>query len=225
MIHHFNAAFEKPIYWVDETEGRANLLGKMKDIGQTLDYQAYRLGFRDIARNTDERTMISTIIPPAFHGNKLPTVKVFDDGKRIIKAVEQIFLCAVWDSFVIDSMLRLKVTTTLNFFYIYQLPVPRLTEKDPAFRPIVERAARLICTTPEFDDLAKEAGIGSHKQGLTNEVERGRLRAELDGLIAHLYGLTEEEFAYILTTFPLVADPVKIAAQNAYRDVERGLIK
>ena len=35
----------------------------------------------------------------------------------------------------------------------------------------------------------------------------------------------EVEFTYILTTFPLVKDPVKIAAQNAYRDVERGLIK
>jgi hypothetical protein len=126
---------------------------------------------------------------------------------------------------VIDFMLRMKVTTTLNFFYIYQLPVPRLREKDPAFRPIVERAARLICTAPEFDDLAKEAGIGSHKQGVTDAVERARLRAELDGLIAHLYGLTEEEFSYILTTFPLVPDPVKIAARNAYRDVERGLIK
>jgi hypothetical protein len=56
-------------------------------------------------------------------------------------------------------------------------------------------------------------------------VERAKLRAELDGLIAHLYGLTEEEFAYILTTFPLVPEPVKVAAQNAYRDVERGLIK
>jgi len=225
MIHQFNAYFEKPRYWVDEVEGRAGLLGRTKDTDQTLDYQAFRLGFRDIARNTDERTMISTIIPPAFHGNKLPTVKVYDDGKRIVKDVEQLFLCAVWDSFVIDSMLRLKVTTTLNFFYVYQLPVPRLTGKDPAFRPIVERAARLICTTPEFDALAKEAGIGSHKSGVTNTVERARLRAELDGLIAHLYGLTEEEFAYILTTFPLVADPVKIAAQNAYRDVARGLIK
>jgi hypothetical protein len=47
----------------------------------------------------------------------------------------------------------------------------------------------------------------------------------LDGLIAHLYGLTEEEFAYILATFPLVPDPAKTAARNAYRDVERGLIK
>ena len=52
-----------------------------------------------------------------------------------------------------------------------------------------------------------------------------QLRAELDGLIAHLYGLTESEFAHILTTFPLVPDPAKIAAQNAYRDAQRGLIR
>ncbi len=225
MIHQFDAAFESPRYWIDSLEGRAALLGRAKDEGQKLDCQTFRLGFRDIARNTDERTMISTIIPPAFHGNKLPTVKVYEDGKRLIGNKEQLCICAVWNSFVIDFMLRMKVTTTLNFFYIYQLPVPRLTEKDKAFRPIVERVAKLICTTPEFDELAKEASIGSYKQGVTDAVERRRLRAELDGLVAHLYGLTEEEFAYILTTFPLVADPVKIAAQNAYRDVERGLIK
>ena len=47
----------------------------------------------------------------------------------------------------------------------------------------------------------------------------------MDGLIAHLYGLTEAEFAHILGAFPLVAEPVKIAALNAYRDVERGLVK
>lgn len=35
---------------------------------------------------------------------------------------------------------------------------------------------------------------------------------------------TEAEFAHILTTFPLVADPVKVAALNAYCDVERGLV-
>ena len=29
----------------------------------------------------------------------------------------------------------------------------------------------------------------------------------------------------MLSTFPLVPDPVKIAAHNAYRDVERGLIR
>ena len=56
-------------------------------------------------------------------------------------------------------------------------------------------------------------------------VERAKLRAELDGLIAHLYGLTESEFAHILTTFPIVPDPAEIAAQNADRDAERGLLR
>ena len=42
--------------------------------------------------------------------------------------------------------------------------------------------------------------------------------------MAHLYGLTEDEFSYILTTFPLVADSVKSAALQAYRDVEKGWI-
>lgn len=72
-------------------------------------------------------------------------------------------------------------------------------------------------------DLAKAAGLKRHQP--LEPVERAHLRAEPDGLIAHLYGLTEAEFAHILTTFPLVAEPVKVAALNAYRDVERGLVK
>jgi hypothetical protein len=89
----------------------------------------------------------------------------------------------------------------------------------------MRRAAQLICTTPEFDELARDVGIKSHKQGITDLTGRARLRAELDGLVAQLYGLTEEEFSHVLSTFPLVPDPVKVAAQNAYRDTERGLIR
>lgn len=226
MIWQFDAAYEKPRYWIDEKKGRRAALGRREEEGQLLDYQTYRLGFRDIASNTNERTMVSTMIPPTFHGNKLPTVKVFDEaGRRTVGNPTQLFLCAVWNSFVIDWVLRQKITTTLNFFYLYQLPIPRLDDKDSSFAPIVERAARLICTTTEFDELAKEVGIGSHKEGVTDPIERARLRAELDGLVAHLYGLTESEFAHILATFPLVADPVKQAARNAWRDVERGLIQ
>ncbi len=219
MIHQFTHLYAEPRYWVDEQEARKALLGRNEsDRGQLLDYQAYRLGFRDIASNTNQRTMISTIIPPTFHGNKLPTAKIFDEqGKLLIDNSSQLFLCAIWNGFVLDWLLRIKVTTTLNFFYIYQLPIPRLTEGDRHFTDIVQRTAKLICTTPEFDKLAQEVGLGSHQQGVTDETERAKLRAELDGMIAHLYGLTEEEFAYILTTFPLVADPVKQAALKAYR--------
>jgi hypothetical protein len=165
------------------------------------------------------------MIPPTFHGNKIPTVRVFDDeGSRMIDGATQLFLCGTWNSYVLDYMIRMRVTTTLNFFYLYQLPVPRLTEEDAAFRPIVERAAGLICTTPEFDDLAKEVFGGrasSRAVGATDPAERAKLRAELDALVAQLYGLTEEEFAYILTTFPLVDESVKQLTLNTYRDLLR----
>lgn len=221
MIHQFDHQFCEPRYWVDKTEGRKALLGRgVSDHGQRLDYQTYRLGFRDIARNTDFRTMISTIIPAAFHGNKLPTVKVFDDsGNRIIRVIEQLIVCAIWNSFAVDALLRMKVSATLNFFYVYQLPLPRLTEEDASFLPLVTRAAKLICTTPEFDDLAREVGLGSHKNGATDLVERAKLRAELDGMIAHLYGLTGEEFTHILSSFPLVEQSVKDAALEAYLEL------
>jgi hypothetical protein len=151
-------------------------------------------------------------------------------------------LQGVVNSMTVDFYARLMVSANINMFYIYQLPVPRLTEKDPAFAPIVSRAAKLICTTPEFDDLAREVGLepnavaavydrrtsptapnppDAHRAplqfGVTDPAARATLRAELDGLVAHLYGLTEDEFAYILTTFPLVAQPVKDAALEAFR--------
>ncbi|MFM6009926.1 MAG: hypothetical protein ACKO99_04650 [Dolichospermum sp.] len=221
MIHQFTHKFAEPRYWVDEEEGRKAVLGKNGvDKGQILDYQCYRLGFRDIARNTDIRTMITTIDTCSFHGNKLPNIKIFDDfGNKIIDYKSQLLVCSFFNSFVLDWLLRTKVSSTVNFFYVYQLPVPRLTEKDPYFQEIVERAAKLICTTAEYDELAREVGLTSHENGITDERERGKIRAELDGIIAHLYGLTETEFSHILNTFPIVAEEVKNAALNAYREM------
>lgn len=109
-------------------------------------------------------------------------------------------------------------------FYLYQLPVPRLSTPDAAFGPIVERAARLICTSAEFDELAQAAGLSSHADGASEPSERARLRAELDGLVAHLYGLSEDDFAHILSTFPLVEESVKRAALDAFRDIGRGVL-
>jgi hypothetical protein len=75
-----------------------------------------------------------------------------------------------------------------------------------------------------FDEFAREVGLGSHRRGVTCPTERARLRAELDGLSAHLYGLTEE-FVSVLSTLSVVPDPIKEAAHNAFRDVARGLVR
>jgi type I restriction-modification system DNA methylase subunit len=224
MIHQFTHQFDLSVlkYWIEEKEGRQSILGqRVSDHGQkNMNYQDYRLGFRKIASSTNERTMISAIIPSSFCSENFQVALRFDDQqKTLIQYSEMILLCALWNSFVVDFMLRQRVSANINFFYVYQLTLPRLQEGDPWFNPIVERAAKLICTTPEFDDLAAEVGLGSHHNGVTDETERGKLRAELDGIIAHLYGLTATEFAHILTTFPIVTDDVKQAALNAYRDV------
>ncbi|MCI0336010.1 MAG: putative DNA binding domain-containing protein [Acidobacteria bacterium] len=215
MFHQFCLTDEHSGYWIDEKNGRKALLGKNEDKGQLLDYQGYRWVHRRIARNTDSRTLISTITPRnVFTEVNSTTIKVLGTG---ITSGQMLFLCAITNSLTLDWLIRQKITTTLNMFYLYQLPVPRLTKQDKEFAPIVGRAAKLICTTPEFDDLAKEVGLGSHRSGETDEAERAQLRAELDGMVAHLYGLTEEEFAYILTTFPLVSQEAKDAALAAYR--------
>jgi hypothetical protein len=223
MIWHFECNRGEPRYWVDQKDGRAALLGRTAEEGQEMDYQQYRFAYRSITSNTNERTMVCSVLPRnCFFGHSLNALSRF---RSKIASREMLYFTAVMASFVVDYAVRQRVATQLTMFFLYQLPVPRLTETTPVFPPIVARAARLICTTTEFDDLAREVGLKSHNDGATDPVERAKLRAELDGLIAHLYGLTEEEFAYILTTFPLVPDPVKIAAHNAYRNVEKGLIK
>jgi hypothetical protein len=149
------------------------------------------------------------------------TLKVIASG---ISAVEQCYWCGIANSMLLDWLLRQSVTTTLNMFYLYQLPVPRLPESDPRCRQIANRVARLVCVTPQYDDLARDVGLKSHLDGIKGSQERAVLKAEIDGLVAHLYGLTSEEFARVVGTFPLVSEPAKIAAQNALRDAQKGLL-
>src|SRR5437867_12131794 len=86
---------------------------------------------------------------------------------------------------------------------------------------IIEQTAKLICTTPEFQTLWEAVMPGvpwSLNVVAIDQAERAKLRAELDGMIAHLYGLTEDEFRHILSTFPLVKNSVKNAVLAAYRE-------
>jgi hypothetical protein len=222
MVSHFDSNFSDVRYWINSNEGRSRVLGRVEDKGQILDYQRYRFAYRSITGSTNKRTMLCGILPKnVFCGNSLNVSKHSNES---ISNIELLYFSAVMSSFIVDFSLRQRVGSQLNIFFVKQTSVPRLQKGDRPFQKIVERAAKLICTTPEFDDLAAEAGLGSHANGITDEVQRAQLRAELDGIIAHLYHLTETEFAHILQTFPIVPEATKIMALNAYRDVERGLI-
>lgn len=224
MIHQFSHTWSKPRYWVDEEEGRRAVLGRRADIGQKLEYQYYRLGYRAIGRTTDQRALIATIFPSqTFAGNSLIISRRLSqsDGSEIITDSQLLFVTSVLNSFIADYFIGQKISANLNMFYIYQLPVPRLIEQDISFRLIVERAAKLICTVPEYKalwEMVMPATMWSPNVAAIDKTERARLRAELDGIIAHVYGLTEEEFRHILDTFPLIEQTVKDATLAAYRE-------
>ena len=268
MFEQFTSNFDKPQWWMTHDELKKT---HFFDRG---DWKQYRFAIRRIASNTNNRTLIASILPR----NTVVVHSVFVNVKDILPPRQALYLVGLLNSFVLDFVIRSQVTSNVSQFFVHQLPVPRPTEKDASFAPIVERAARLICTTTEFDDLAREVGLtplppatrrghavqerggmyaaggntllASAPQlfappqpalgdapddgditppapivyGVMEVAERARLRAELDGLIAHLYGLSHDEFAHILASFPLVADSVKTAALCAYRDVSQGKI-
>jgi hypothetical protein len=129
------------------------------------------------------------------------------------------------NSLCVDWLARFKVNFHVTLFIMKALPLPRLTAGNPYFEAMVARAAALTCTGPEFAGLWEEV-MGERMKdeggGMKDEINvlhpssfiphpsgapRQTLRAELDALTAHLYGLSREEFAHILGTFPLVFPP------------------
>ena len=56
----------------------------------------------------------------------------------------------------------------------------------------------MICTTPEFDELAQAAGISA---GVADPELRQLIQNQIDAYVADIYGLSRDEFLYVLSTF------------------------
>jgi hypothetical protein len=196
MIWHYDAFYAEPSYWIEEKIGR----GASRE-SHFMSHESYRLAFRRIANCTNERTLVATIVPRfSFIAESLP-YHVSPD----VRHSELLYLLSILNAFVLDYIIRQKISANLSMFYLYQLPVPRLTEGE-FFDALVPRAARLTCTTPHFADLW-QAVMGTpwdESTGATGPSARQRLRDEIDALVAHLYGLSRADFEHILGTFPLV---------------------
>jgi hypothetical protein len=119
---------------------------------------------------------------------------------------KSLFVSTLLNSYCLDQIIKQRVTSNINQFYIYQLPIPRLNSSNPHFDALVPRAARLTCTRAEFADLWQDVmgEAWDESKGATDPAERQRLRDEIDAIVAHLYGLSRDDFDHILGTFPLV---------------------
>jgi hypothetical protein len=109
-----------------------------------------------------------------------------------------LYLCGVLNSLVMDFVVRRKVTGHLTKSIMATLPIPDPPPASQRRAAIVDRAGRLTCRSPAFDDLAGVLGVPCGPLGRDEEV---RLRVELDAHVAHLYGLSKDQLVRVLADF------------------------
>ncbi len=250
MIWLFDSHFEKPRYWLDREEVE-------KALGdRAWEGRHYRVVYRDVAASTNERTLITSIVPCAWYGHTMTTVQPHHPIRAADSPTDAqgLWLTSLLATYAVDFLIRQKVTNHMSFFYMSTLPVPRLISsvQGKQFRSVIARAGRLLCVqdcwdqlwrvlfsadwqSPSFwyppsvpiDDYGPEhereirrrlrdeavnltpewgphCGVHDRRPDRRDTGDRAQLRAEIDAYVAHLYGLSRDDFAYILDTFPVL---------------------
>ena len=166
------------------------------NVAESLGNDRYALGFRDIARPTDVRTMIAAVVPQVGCGHPLPVLLPSEDG---MDAESAACFLANLNSFALDYVARQKVQAThLTWYTVEQFPIILPGDYDRPFgvttaRDLVrDHVLRLTCTAHDMAPFARDLGHDGPPFPWDEE-ERRHLRARLDALYFHLYGLTRED--------------------------------
>ena len=163
-----------------------------------------RVAFRDVARATDSRTVISCLVPPRTPlTNKAPYL-LFPGWNYLAQAS----VLGVMNSTPFDWVARRYVETNMNYFILNMLTFP--DQDNTPWERIGRLAARLSCADERFADFAAEAGV---ECGELTPTQRSDMRAEIDALVARAYGLTADELRFVFTDFTENAVP------QIYRDL------
>jgi hypothetical protein len=146
-------------------------------------YGRRRLAYRDVASATNRLTLIAALLPAGC----LSTHTLFC-LRTVLSPWEQHCLCGLFNSFVLNYFVRLRVATHVTTAIVERLPVP--TERD------CPRALRDIAA------LARVLARRDDEQAFTR----------LQALAASIYRLSAPEFEHILDSFPLVPRRTREAA-------------
>jgi hypothetical protein len=196
--------------WVRSVTGRKSV----PDEWLRLDWDGYRIAWRDIARNDDQRTLIVAILPPRVGvTDTAPFVRPFK-VKVTAKGVEWVnqypfdqllYLAGALSSFCCDSIARGRVAKNHLKSYLFQsLHVPAWKGTREQQR-VAELTARLTCLPAtaerpwaDYRELAKAVGLVPERHALVDPAERREAEVELNALMAQLYGLGREDFRFFM---------------------------
>jgi hypothetical protein len=179
---------------------RESLATTLVDPSRT--FHRRRLAYREVAASTNRLTLIAVILP----AGTLTTHTVFC-LKDALEDECQDYLCAIFNSFVANYFVRMRVTTHVTSRIIDRLPVPVLQRDTAQFREIADLSRVVSLAT-----AAGTARAGVNAVSSSIDYSRARLQA----LVAKTYRLEAAHFAHILATFPLVTCDERDAAMNAF---------
>jgi hypothetical protein len=139
-----------------------------------------RLAYRDVASPTNRVTLIAAILPAGC----VSTHTLFCLRTPLALRAQH-FLCGMFNSLVINFLVRLRVSTHVTTAIVERLPIPTPRDAPAACREIAA-LARLLAA--RFD---------------------AELFARLNARVAMLYQLTRAEFEHVLNSFPLISREVR----------------
>ncbi len=189
-----------PRYWVAAEDVAARLEGATT--------RGWLMGWRDVSKSYNERTVVASVLPIAAVGHKFPLMMSDADPRLLVS------LYANLSAVAFDYTARQKVGgTSLTYFILKQLPVlrPSVFAEPASWSPrdvavmdwILPRVLELTYTSWDLAPFAKDVGYDGPPFCWATD-RRFLLRAELDAAFFHLYGISHDDADYILETFPIV---------------------
>ncbi len=150
-------------------------------------YDRARLAYRDVAGATNRLTLIAAVLPAGC----VSTHTVFCLRTPLGPAAQHL-LCGVFNSFIVNYLVRLRVSTHVTTGLVEQLPIPTAAAAPRACREI-GAMARLLAR--RHDPM---------------------VMATLQALVARLYQLSRAELAHVLDSFPLIPKAERDRVMTAF---------
>jgi hypothetical protein len=196
-IHQFTDRWEKPPRYAVQVDAARRRPAALPNAG------FYRLAFRTIAHATNERTAIFTVLPPGVVVSNSVAVEATPERRPNCVAL---WACAVLNTFAFDLTVRVRGGANMNLFIMRTGILPEAVPE----RFLAHAALRLVCNHAGFAPLWQEQ-LGEPRRGpwpvLATETARREVRAAVDAAVAVAYGLSREQYAQVLGTFPHTCQP------------------
>ncbi|MBX7546324.1 hypothetical protein [Helicobacter turcicus] len=183
------------------------------------DRKFIRLGYRKIASDTNERTLIFSLLPKMVGCGEnmwqhIPKKYILENKQIAYQKISHLRICfalGIFNALIVDFIARGMIQINVSKTYLERIPLPQPSDSEilenATFKQIAHNALALQCYNDKeghFKDLQEEFKI-PQKEIPTTPKAYDTLRAKLDITIARdVYKLEKEEFFYLLESFKVL---------------------